>query len=482
MEGISKETVSRNFVWRLLERCGAQIVTFVVSIILASLLDPSVYGEIALITVFSSILQVFVDSGLGNALIQKKEADDLDFSTVFYFNLFFCLLLYVLMFLAAPYLSTFYEKDLTSVIRVLCLVIVISGIKNVQLAYVSRNMMFKKFFYSTLGGTIGASFVGIYMACKGYGVWALVTQNLFNNAVDTIILWITVKWRPLFRFSISRLKVLFSFGWKLLVAQLFDTLYENCRSLIIGKKYSSEALAYYNKGKQFPTLVLSNISSAMDSVLLPTMSTVQDDKIRVTVMLSRSIKLSSFIIMPLLLGLAGVSNSLIAVLLTEKWLYCAPLMMIFCMAMIFTPISLSNLNAIKAIGDSGMYLKLEICRKIVGVITLITFMWFGPIYIAFSYLLNQIFGFFINAYATKKLMNYGPIQQLKDICASFISAGLMFVIVYVIGKFSLNIYVLLGLQIISGVFIYAGLSYVLKNDSLIYIVNMATNYHTRKRG
>lgn len=188
MEKISKETVSRNFFWRLLERCGAQIVTFVVSIILARLLDPSVYGEIALVTIFSSILQVFVDSGLGNALIQKKEADDLDFSTVFYFNLFFCLILYMLMFFLAPTISNFYEKDLTSVIRVLCLVIVISGIKNVQLAYVSRNMMFKKFFFSTLGGTIGASVIGIYMAYKGYGVWALVVQNIFNNAADTLIL------------------------------------------------------------------------------------------------------------------------------------------------------------------------------------------------------------------------------------------------------------------------------------------------------
>lgn len=482
MSEISKEIVSKNFIWRLLERCGAQIVTFVVSIILARLLDPSVYGEIALVTVFSSILQVFVDSGLGNALIQKKGADDLDFSSVFYFNLLFCLMFYALMYVTAPIISGFYEKNLTSVIRVLSLVIVISGIKNVQIAYVSKNMMFKKFFYSTLGGTIGASFVGIYMAYKGYGVWALVVQNVFNNFVDTIILWITVKWKPVFKFSIVRLKELFSYGWKLLVAQLFDTIYENCRSLIIGKKYSSEALAYYNKGKQFPTLVLTNISVAMDSVLFPTMSNVQDDKERVSSMLSRSIKLSSFFVIPVLLGLAGVSDSLIIILLTEKWMMCAPFMKLFCLAMVFTPISLSNLNAIKAIGNSDIYLKLEVIRKIVGIITLVTFMWFGPIFIAYSYLFNQMLGFIINSCVTKKVMNYGTIKQLKDIFPSAFASILVFVLVSILGKMNVNIYVLLFIQILCGFVSYVALSYIIKNENFVYIVTMAKEFYLKKRG
>lgn len=480
MGDVSKETISANFVWRFLERCGAQIVTFFVSIVLARLLEPEVYGEIALVTVFSSILEVFVDSGLGNALIQKKNADNLDFSSVFYFNIVFCILLYGLMFFLAPFISAFYGKDLTAVIRVLCLVIVVSGIKNVQQAYISRSMLFKKFFFATTAGTIGAAIIGIYMAYRGYGVWALVVQNLFNKLVDTFILWMTVKWRPSKTFSFKRLRILFSYGWKLLVAQLFDTVYENCRSLIIGARYSSASLAFYNRGKQFPALILTNISSSMDSVLLPAMSKVQQDKHRIVSMLSRSIQLSSFIMIPLLFGLATIGEDLITILLTDKWLPCVPFMQVFCISMIFTPISLSNLNAIKAIGNSGTYLKLEIARKTIGVITLIVFMWFGPIYIAYSYLLNQVLGFILNSIATKKELGYGLSQQIKAILPSLSSSIFMSIIVFFVGKISINLYISLIMQICTGIVVYVCLSYVIKNDGLIYTLGLIKSFLRKK--
>lgn len=258
MENDKSRTVTSNFLWRFFERCGAQGVTFVVSVVLARLLDPSLYGVIALVTVFTSIMQVFVDSGMGNALIQKKDADDLDFSSVFWFNLAMCSALYLLMFLAAPFIASFYKMpELTPVVRVLSLILIISGIKNVQQAYVSRHMLFKRFFFSTLGGTIGAAIVGITLAYYGFGVWALVAQMLFNAAVDTTILWITVKWRPRREFSIERLKGLFSFGWKLLVSSLIDTVYRDLTQLIIGKKYSSSDLAQYNQGNKFPQLIVT---------------------------------------------------------------------------------------------------------------------------------------------------------------------------------------------------------------------------------
>ena len=227
VENLKTKTLS-NMAWRFAERVGAQGVKFVVSLVLARLLMPSDYGKIALITVFITILNVFVDSGLGNALIQKKDADDLDFSTVFIFNFFLCILLYVGMFFAAPLIARFYnDETLTSVIRVLSLTIVISGLKNVQQAYVSKKLIFKKFFFATLIGTLGAAVLGIWMAYKGFGVWALVGQQLFNITVDTIVLWITVKWRPKFQFSFIRLKSLFSYGIKLLFASLVDTIYKD---------------------------------------------------------------------------------------------------------------------------------------------------------------------------------------------------------------------------------------------------------------
>ena len=269
MEIYKNTNVITGFLWRLMERMGAQAVSFVVSIVLARILDPNAYGTIALITVFTTIMQVFVDSGLGNALIQKKDADDVDFSTVFFTNIAFCSILYILMWLIAPFIAGFYrDSQLVLYIRVLSLTIVVSGVKNVQQAYVSRNMLFKKFFFATLGGTIGAAVIGITMALNGFGVWSLIAQQLFNLIVDTTILWITVPWRPKRVFSPERLGTLFSYGWKLLASTLLDTGYHNLRQLLIGRVYSRVDLAYYNQGKQFPNVVVTNINTSIDSVLL----------------------------------------------------------------------------------------------------------------------------------------------------------------------------------------------------------------------
>ena len=233
---IQVNKLASNFIWRLAERCGAQLVTFIVSIVLARILTPEDYGTIALVTVFTTILQVFVDSGLGTALIQKKDADDLDFSSVFFFNFAMCLILYLGMFIVAPYIALFYNNaSLTPVVRVISLTIVISGVKGIQQAYVSRHMMFKRFFFSTIGGTIISALLGITLAYAGFGVWALVAQQLSNTAIDTLILWLTVKWRPKLMFSWTRLRGLLKFGWKLLVSALLDTCYNNLRHLIIGK-------------------------------------------------------------------------------------------------------------------------------------------------------------------------------------------------------------------------------------------------------
>ena len=335
----TKARAVSGLLWRFMERFGAQGVTFIVSVVLARLLDPSVYGTIAIVTVFTTILNVFVDSGLGNALIQKKDADDLDFSTVFYFNICMCLVLYVLLFLAAPVIAAFYKMpELTPVLRVMSLTIIVSGIKNVQQAYVSRNLLFKRFFYATLGGTLGAAVLGIWMAYRGYGVWALVMQSLFNTTVDTIILWITVKWRPKRMFSIKRFRCLFSFGWKLLVSSLIDTFYNNLRQLIIGKLYSADSLAYYNRGYMIPNVFVGNVNTAIDSVLFPVLSGEQSDRGVVRNMTRRSIQISSFVMWPIMLGIAACSRQIVLLIQTKKWLPAVPYVMIFCFSYALLPI------------------------------------------------------------------------------------------------------------------------------------------------
>lgn len=360
---MENQKILSNFIWRFAERCGAQLVTFIVSIVLARLLNPDTYGTIALITVFINIVQIFVDSGLGSALIQKKEADDTDFSTVFYANVLFCLALYALLFAAAPAIADFYHNtSLVPMIRVLSLTVVVAGLKNVQQAYVSRHMMFKRFFYSTLCGTICAAAIGILLAYNGYGIWALIAQNLTNVIVDTMILWITVRWRPGKVFSAERFQELFSYGWKLMASAVLDTGYENLRALVIGRLYSSTELGLYNQGNKIPGFLANNLNTSIDSVLLPAMSNAQDEREHVKNMTRRSITVSIYILAPLMIGMSAAAKPLIRVLLTDKWLDCFPYLRIFCITYMFWPIHTANLNAIKAVGRSDLFLKMEIMK------------------------------------------------------------------------------------------------------------------------
>lgn len=477
---LKNKTLSGLF-WRFMERCGAQGVHFVVQIILARLLAPDLYGIVALVTVFTAILQIFVDSGMGNALIQKKDADDLDFSSVFYFNILMCTVLYIGMFIAAPYIADFYEDgELTLVIRVMSLSLIISGLKNVQQAYVSRTMQFKRFFFSTLIGTIIAAVIGVAMAYAGLGVWALVTQDIVNKFIDTLILWFTVDWRPKLMFSISRLKGMISYGWKLLVSSLIDTVYSNVRQLIIGKMYTSADLGYYNRGKQFPYTIVTNINASIDSVLFPAMASQQDDSQRVKAMTRRAIKTSSYIMWPLMMGLAFTSGTVIELLLTEKWMECVPFLRIFCITYAFYPIQTANLNAIKAMGRSDLFLKLEIMKKCVGVVVLFATMWHGVMVMAYSLLFTSVISQIINSWPNKKLLEYSYIEQIKDIVPYVILSVLMGIIIYPIGYVGLGLGVTLGVQVILGAIIYIIGSKILKFDSYSYIIDIVKNL--KKKG
>lgn len=473
----NKQLVVNNFLWRFAERCGAQLVTFIVSIVLARILAPEDYGKIALITVFTTIMQVFVDSGLGTALIQKKDADDLDFSSVFYFNFVVCLILYVVMFVSAPIIAEFYnDVSLTPIIRVISLTIVISGVKGIQQSYVSRNMLFKRFFYATLGGTIFSAFFGIALAYAGFGVWAIVAQQLSNTAIDTVILWINVKWRPKKMFSWDRLKSLLSFGWKMLVSSLLDTVYNNLRSLIIGKMYSSADLAYYNQGKQFPHVIVNNINSSIDSVLLPSMSSAQDEITRVRAMTRRAIKTSTYIMAPMMMGLAFCAEPIVQFALTDKWLPCVPFLRIFCITYMFYPIHTANLNAINAMGRSDYFLKLEIAKKAMGMILLLSTMWFGVMAMAYSLLVSTLLSMIINSWPNKKLLGYSFKEQIADILPGIFLAVIMGVVISFVQLLELTPFATLLIQIPLGVVFYVGASCVLKIESFEYLWGMVKEF------
>ena len=472
----SRQKVISNLIWRFLERCGSQVISFVVSVVLARLLAPELYGSIALVTVITSVLQVFVDSGMANALIQKKDTDDLDYSSVFYFNLVFCLLLYIGLFFTAPLISRLYkDMSLVPVIRVLGLTLVVSGVKNVQQAYVSKTMQFRRFFFATLGGTVFSAVVGIGMAYGGYGVWALVMQQLLNAAVNTAILWGTVGWKPKRMFSFRRLAGLISFGWKLLVSALLDTVYNKLYQLVVGVVYSSADLAYYNKADQLPVLVVENINSSIDSVLLPVLSAQQDRRDQVREMTRRAIKASTYVMMPMMAGLAACAEPLVRLLLTEKWLPCVPYMQIFCVCYAFYPLHTANLNAIKAMGRSDMFLILEVIKKAIGLLALVITMRMGVLYMALSRIFTGVLAQIINAWPNSRLLNYSYPQQLRDMLPAIALSAVMGLLVYTLNFLGLGDFVTLVLQVLAGVGIYVLGSLLFKLDSFRYILSILKN-------
>ena len=477
---MDNKNVVNNFIWRFAERCGAQAVTLIVSIVLARILIPSDFGTVSLVMVFTTIMQVFVDSGLGTALIQKKDADDLDFSSVFYFNFAVCLILYAVMFMAAPLIAGFYnDTSLTSIIRVISLTIIISGVKGIQQSYVSRNMLFKSFFFATLGGTIFSAFLGIGMAYAGCGVWSIVAQQLSNTAIDTLILWITVKWRPKKMFSWERLKGLLSYGWKLLASSLLDTVYNNLRNLIIGKIYTSADLAYYNQGDKFPKVIVTNINASIDSVLLPSMAGEQDHLDRVKSMTRRAIKTSTYIMAPLMMGLMFCAEPVVKLLLTDKWLPCVPYLRIFCFTYMFWPIHTANLNAIKAMGRSDLFLKLEIVKKIMGLTLLLLTMRISVMAMAYSLIVSGVCSQVINSWPNWKLLDYNYLEQLRDILPSIIIALIMGIIVYFIGFLRLPTIIILLIQVLTGAAIYIGASALLHLEEFEYLFGMVKSFLKR---
>lgn len=482
MNSNMKYKVFSGLLWKFGERVTAQLISLIVSIALARLLSPDDYGAVAIVMIFITISNVFVSSGFGNALIQKKDADNLDFSSVFYINILIGIVLYLIIFFSAPFIAEFYDMAiLLPVLRVLGVQIIVASINSVQQAFVSRHMLFKRVFWSTLFGTLISGVIGVFMAYYGFGVWALVAQYLTNTCTSTVVLWITVRWRPELSCSWKRAKDLFSFGWKLLVSGLLDTSYKQLRSLIIGKKYTSADLAYYNQGDKYPSLIVTNINASISSVLFPTMSKYQDDKEKVKQLTRRAIQVSSYLMWPLMIGFSVVAEPLITIVLTDKWLPCVPYVRVFCFCYGLYPIHTANLQAINAVGRSDLFLKLEIVKKIIGIITILISMNSGPLVMVYSLIVTDLLATIINAFPNKKLLNYNYIEQLRDMIPSFIMAVIMGIIIYPIIFLNFPIVILLAIQIFTGFIVYIAESFITKQPSFIYLVGLLKKGKEKKK-
>lgn len=479
---MKKATIISSLVWKLFERVGTQGIAFIVQIVLARILLPEMYGTITLVTVFITLAKVFVESGLGTALVQKKDSDTKDFSSVFYLSLALSVILYALIFLSAPWIASFYKDDqLRPVLRVMGLILFFGAINSIQNAWVARHMMFKELFKRSIGALLVSGTAGIAAAYMGLGVWALVVQQLTNQAAITLIMWFTVKWRPTAEFSFPRVKKLFSFGSKLLLSSLIDMLYKDMRTLVIGRLYNASMLGYYSRGQQFPSFIFQNIDGSIQSVMLPALSSHQDDRKKIKSMTRRAVLTSSFFLFPIMIGLAVIAEPMVRLILTDKWMPSVPFLQVFCFTYVFYPINTANLQAINAIGRSDIFLKLQIIKKVIGVVILIISVPIGIFAIAIGEAIAGFLSTAINAFPNKSLINYSYSEQIGDILPALLLSVFMGACIYFFKFIITNDLTLLIVQVISGMAIYIALAKAFKMNSFDYIVQTAKAFMMQRK-
>ena len=470
---LRKKTISGIF-WKGMERVCAQTVSTIVSIVIARLLIPEDYSVVSIITIFFSFCNLFISSGLNTALVQKKEADMLDYATVMTTSFSIASILYVVMFFTAPSISRLYNKPvLIPAIRVMGLSFFINAYKSVVCAKVTSELKFRMFFWGTFIGTVISAIVGIVMALKGYGPWALIAQQMTNSFIDALILTILLKFKIVFKFSFSRFKDLFQFGGRIFLASIITVIYDQTKPLIVGIKYSTQDLAFYNKGQNFPSLITSVASNTLSSSLFPVMAKVQDDKNAILSMTRRYIQVASFLVFPLMMGFFGVSKNFVRIVLTDKWLPIVPYIMIFCFSSMLKPIQDGNLQAIRAIGRSDIILKLEIIKKTSYFVVILLFVLLtnSPVLLAASGIITSILASLINTRPNIKLIGYKMSLQVMDLLPNFITSVIMGFAIYLMNFLNLNLLALTALQIIVGVLLYSILNIIIKNKSFYYLFN-----------
>lgn len=468
----SKSGIAASLFWKFGERFFAQGVSFFVSIVLARILTPQDFGLVAMVMIFISFADVFVVSGFSTALIQNKNATDEDFSTMFYCSFVFSCILYVILFLGAPVIASFYnEPALVSILRFFSLRIPLSAYNSMQHAYVSRNMMFKKFFFSTLAGTIISGVVGVFFAYHGFGPYALIAQYFTNTIIDTFVLSLTIPWRIRLVFSKESAKNMMKYGWKVLAADFLGTFFTQLRSLIIGKVYSSADLAYYNRGAQFPDLVETNLSTSIMSVLFPALSNKSDNNLEVKGLLRSAVQIMTFCLAPLFIGLIVVAKPLVLILYTDKWTESIPFVQILSMTALIAIVGSIALQAIKAIGRSDVLLKVEFIKKPLYFVLLIMSVKINVVAIALSMFVYTVYSSLVNMWQLKKYLGYSLYEQGYDALSNMLLAVIMAIMIYPLQFVFSNYILLVIVQVNVGSLLYLGMALVTKNKAYFYLMD-----------
>ncbi|SHJ12383.1 lipopolysaccharide biosynthesis protein [Bacteroides stercorirosoris] len=438
--------------WSFIDNISNSGITFLVGLVLARLLTPEEYGIMAMIAIFIAISNSIIDSGFSNALIRKTRIERVDYSTVFYFNLTVSILIYALLYLAAPTISVFFKEPvLLAVIRIIGWVLIINALAIIPRTQFVRNVDFKTQTKVSLISSISSGVIGIGMALGGMGVWSLVGQQLFRQFLNTLFLWVYSKWHPVWEFSMKSFKELFGFGSKLLLSGLLDTIYKNIYYIVIGRFYTSAQLGQYTRAEQFNMIFSSNLTSVVQRVSYPVLSSIQEEPERLREAYRKVIKITMLITFACMLGLAAVAKPLILILIGEKWLPAVYFLQIICFSGILYPLHAINLNILQVKGRSDLFLKLEIIKKIIAVGPIVVGIAYGIEYMLWGSVLTSFIAYFLNSYYSANLINYPTGEQLKDILPTFLISFVVAAFMWSVSFWNISVYALLPIQLFAGI-------------------------------
>ncbi|WP_320052893.1 lipopolysaccharide biosynthesis protein [uncultured Acetobacteroides sp.] len=468
-----KEKTINGLFWSSLERFSIQGIQFVIGIILARLLTPSDFGIIGMLSIFLAISQSFIDSGFSNALIRKIDRTQTDYSTVFYFNIIVGLVFYSILFFTAPLIALFYNTPiLIPITRFIAITLLLNSLTVVQRAHLSAFVDFKTQAKASVIAVIISGSVGVWMAYNSYGVWSLVLQYVLNVFINSLLLWFFTKWRPSLVFSTKSFVELFSYGSRLLVSGLLDTIYRNVYTIVIGKRFAAQELGFYTRADQFAQFPSSNISGIVGRVTFPILSGIQHDDERLRIVYRKYLKLSAFVVFPLMIGLAAVARPLILLLLNSEWESVIPLLQILCFSMMWYPVHSINLNLLQVKGRSDLFLRLEIIKKIIAVLILIVTIPIGVIAMCWGIVVSSVLALVVNTYYTGKVIKLGFFIQMRDLMPllliSIIIGGVMFLSTQL---FSSNI-IKLSVGVVIGISCYITISLLFKSKELSHVFSM----------
>ena len=477
MQGSLKGKTIHGVIWSLIDNVSSSGVIFFVGIILARLLTPEEYGVMAMVSIFIAISNSIIDSGFSSALIRKVKVKPIEYNTVFYFNLLISLLLYICLFFISPFIALFFrEPILCEVMRVIGLILIINALSIIPYTIFVREINFKTQTIISLIASVGSGVIGVWMAFSGQGVWSLVGQQLGRQCLNTLFLWFFCHWKPTVSFSMTAFKEMFGFGSKLLLSGLLDTIYKDIYYIVIGRCFSSSILGQYTRAKQFSMVFSTNLTTVVQRVSFPVLSSIQDDSIRLREAYRKVIKSTMLVSFACMLGLAAIAKPLLILLISDKWLPAVYFLQIVCFSNMLYPLHAINLNILKVKGRSDVFLKLEVIKKVLAIFPILVGVYLGIEMMLWGSVIISVISYFLNAYYSASLINYSVYEQLKDIFPSFIvSLGVGF-LMWSISLLSISYYLMLIIQLSTG-FILAYLIYnCLRLDEFLEIKSIANNY------